>query len=113
MDERMNELTSRESLPGRVPVSDAALGHLVLRVMLGVNMGLHGLMRLGDPGAFANGIVKLFEATPLPAWSVRAFATGLPFVELAVGVGLLVGWHLRAFLLLGGCLLYTSDAADE
>ena len=90
---------------GTSTVSDAALGHFVLRAMLGVNMAVHGLSRVGDPAAFANGLVTAFASTPLPSWSVRAFALVLPFVELTVGLGLLVGWHLRVFLLLGGLTL--------
>ncbi len=86
-------------------VSDAALGHLVLRVLLGVNMAMHGLTRVGAPGAFAASMVKLFEPTPLPAVLVHAYALVLPFVELTVGLGLLAGWHLRAFLVLGGFTL--------
>jgi len=44
-------------------------------------MLVHGLGRLPKLAAFASSTVPQFSATPLPAWSVRVFATSLPFAE--------------------------------
>ncbi|WP_239014552.1 DoxX family protein [Archangium violaceum] len=100
----MNDVASKESVSttSRAALSDAALGHLVLRLVLGINIAMHGLTRVGDPAGFAQGIVNGFAQTPLPVWSVRLFGLVLPFLELVTGVGMLLGWRLRAFLLLGG-----------
>ena len=82
-------------------LDERELGHLGLRLVLGINMLVHGLVRVGSPSAFADGMVAGFEATPLPAPLVRAFALVLPFVELALGAALLLGVRLRATLFLG------------
>lgn len=87
------------------PLSDAQLAHGVLRLVFGTNLTVHGLVRVGSPGSFADALVPAFAHTPLPEWSVRAFATGLPFVELAVGLCILLGLRLRVALTLGGAVL--------
>ncbi len=85
--------------------TDAQLAHLVLRVTLGLNMAAHGAVRVGHVSDFAAALVRDFSATVLPSWSVSAFATVLPFAELAIGVGILAGVRLRATLTAGGLLL--------
>jgi thiosulfate dehydrogenase [quinone] large subunit len=87
------------------PLTDSQLAHGVLRLVFGTNITVHGLVRIGSPGGFAEALVPAFANTPLPEWSVRAFAMGLPFVELAVGLCILLGLRLRAALTLGGAVL--------
>ncbi|NMO16472.1 DoxX family membrane protein [Pyxidicoccus fallax] len=84
---------------------DRQLAHAVLRLVLGVNITLHGLVRVGAPGAFADTLVKNFAETPLPEWSVRAFALSVPFVELIVGLCILLGLRLRLALVVGGAFM--------
>ncbi|MFT3770319.1 MAG: DoxX family membrane protein [Minicystis sp.] len=85
--------------------TDAQRAHLVLRLTLGVNIAAHGLSRIASPGAFADGLARDFQATWLPAWSVRTFALGLPFVELIVGLAILAGLRTRAALAAGGLVI--------
>jgi thiosulfate dehydrogenase [quinone] large subunit len=85
--------------------TDAERAHVVLRLTLGLNIALHGLVRVGHPLDFADALVAGFAQTPLPAVLVRAFAAGLPFVETAIGVGILLGWRFRAVSALGGVVL--------
>ncbi|KFE71318.1 hypothetical protein DB31_3448 [Hyalangium minutum] len=85
-------------------ISDAALAHLGLRLVLGINIAVHGLVRVPAPVAFAEGMVKGFAETPLPAPLVLAFGVTLPFIELAVGVAVLLGLRLR-WALFGGLLV--------
>ncbi|AKV00578.1 hypothetical protein AKJ09_07241 [Labilithrix luteola] len=84
---------------------DYELGHLVLRVVVGVNILGHGLARIGSPGAFADALTHDFASTPLPSWSVRLFALTLPFLEFAVGLLVLLGLRLREALLAGGAII--------
>ncbi|WP_244238076.1 MauE/DoxX family redox-associated membrane protein [Corallococcus terminator] len=100
----MKEDPSRnpEARSGLYGLSDASLGHLVLRCVLGVNIAVHGLTRVGNPAAFAEGLVTGFSQTWLPAWSVRGFGFVLPFVELLTGLAVLLGLRLRAALVVGG-----------
>ncbi|WP_460674585.1 DoxX family protein [Larkinella ripae] len=74
---------------------------LVLRLGLGVDLGMHGLVRLPKLTKFADKMVADFAGTLLPDFFVRGFALSLPFVELAIGVLLLVGGR---FLVWGGLL---------
>ncbi len=104
----MSDVTSKESGPTATRASsfsDAALGHFILRIVLGINIAMHGLVRVGDPFGFAQGMVKGFAETPLPGWSVQLFGLVLPFVELVTGLGMLLGWRLRLFLMMGGLTL--------
>lgn len=84
---------------------DRRLAYLLLRFTLGLSILMHSLVRLPHLNAFADGLVKLFAETPLPAVVVRPFALGLVFVEAIVGVLILVGWWTRWVLLLGGAVM--------
>ena len=69
---------------------------------------------------FMAGVYKVFELTPaghvrkwflpyedtfLPTWSLWAVGLAIPFVELAAGALLLVGWRIREALLALGVVL--------
>lgn len=96
-------LQNHDTAPSHL--SDRQLAHAVLRLVFGTNITVHGLVRVGAPGSFADALVQGFANTPLPEWSVRAFAVGLPFVELAVGLCILLGLRLRLALVAGGVVL--------
>ena len=88
------------------PGSNASLAYALLRFTLGINMLLHGLVRLvPGPSGFADTLVQGFANTPLPAPLVYAFAWVLPFAEAAVGALLIVGLWTRLVLMVGGLLM--------
>jgi thiosulfate dehydrogenase [quinone] large subunit len=87
------------------PVLDRKLGYLVLRFTLGLSILMHGLVRLPHLQAFADGLVKMFGDTPLPAMLVRPFGFGLVFVETAVGLLVLVGLWTQEALLVGSAAM--------
>ena len=84
---------------------DAALGYGLLRLTLGLNLLFHSFQRWRDLGKFVEGVVHEFGQTPLPAWSVRAFAAAIPFWEPAVGLLLVLGLWTRAGLTAGALLI--------
>lgn len=84
---------------------DAALGYGLLRLTLGLNFLFHSFQRWRDLGHFVESVVADFAHTPLPAWSVRAFATAIPFWEPAVGLLLVLGLWTRAGLVAGALLI--------
>lgn len=92
---------------------DRQLAHAVLRLVLGTNIAVHGVVRVGAPASFADSLVQGFAGTPLPEWSVRAFATSLPFLELAVGLCILLGFRLRLALVLGGALMASLTLGES
>lgn len=87
------------------PWTDAQRAHLVLRLTLGANILVHGLVRIAHPGAFADATVRDFAQTPLPEWLVHLFALTVPPAELLIGLGVLLGLWLRSAVMLGGLLI--------
>ena len=86
--------------------SDASIAYAILRLTLGVNIGLRGMVRVAHgSGAFAQGIVKQMEATILPASLVYAFAFTLVWVESLVGIMLILGLQTRLALIVGGLMM--------
>ena len=94
---------SRDESPA--PSIDAALGHALLRLAVGVNFAVHSFQRWKDIGKFADGVVRDFANTPLPEWSVRGFAWMIPFWEPMVGILLILGLWTRGALVAGGLLM--------
>ena len=98
---------------------DRALGCLILRMTLGLNIALHGITRTltGSLAGFVNNTVTQFQKTPLPEWQVRAFATAVPFFEIAIGVMLLLGlatrWTLTAGALLMAALVFGTALRSD
>ena len=84
---------------------DAALGYALLRLTLGLNFLFHSYSRWHDGGKFVVGVVAGFANAPLPAWSVRAFATVIPYWEPAVGLLLVLGLWTRWALTAGALLI--------
>ena len=86
--------------------SDASIAYAILRLTLGVNIGLRGAVRIAHgTAAFAQGIVKQMEPTVLPPSAVYAFAWTLVWVESAVGLLLILGLQTRLALIVGGLMM--------
>lgn len=98
--------TSPEDTSTPIPgITNAMAGHFLLRFSLGINILGHGLVRIGNPGAFADALVQLFANTWLPSPLVRLFALLLPFIELILGALLTLGLLTRAALFTGGLVM--------
>lgn len=87
------------------PLLDRKLAYFILRFTLGVSILMHGLVRLPHLSAFADGMVRQFAETLLPATIVRPFALTLVFVEAIDGLLLLLGLWTRWALVLGTLLM--------
>ena len=90
---------------GNEVLLDRRLAFAFLRFTLGLNILMHGAVRLPILNAFVGGLVKEFAKTPLPAVAVKAFAYSLPFEEGLVGLFVLVGLWTRSALLLGALIM--------
>src|SRR5258708_36899296 len=90
---------------GNEVLLDRRLAFAFLRFTLGLNILMHGAVRLPILSAFVGGLVKEFARTPLPAGAVEAFAYSLPFAEGLVGLFVLVGLWPRSALLLGALIM--------
>jgi thiosulfate dehydrogenase [quinone] large subunit len=83
-----------------------ALSYALLRVALGVNICMHGIVRwAAGLRSFAESLLLMFQRTPLPTWSVYSFAYLLPVVEATVGACVLFGFHTRRALISGSVLM--------
>jgi len=87
------------------PLQDRKLAYVMLRFTLGLSILMHGIVRLPHLSAFADGMVKQFAETPLPAVVVRPFALTLVFAEAIIGLLLVLGLWTRWSLLLGAVLI--------
>lgn len=82
------------------------LAYALLRVMLGLNIFMHGVTRLlGGPGTFAAAMIKMFQNTILPAALVAPFAYALPWLEGTAGFLILIGLRTREALVCGALLM--------
>jgi thiosulfate dehydrogenase [quinone] large subunit len=85
---------------------DAELAYLVLRVALGFDIALHGLVRIcGHYTSFVESTVQMFASSPLPEWSVRLSTEIIPFAEAVIGVFLFLGLFTRFTALVGALLM--------
>ena len=84
----------------------------VARTILGLIFFMAGFWKVFELGALqhARGMfVEAYADTFLPAWSLWATGVAIPFVELAAGALMLLGWQRRiAALALGGVLILVT-----
>jgi thiosulfate dehydrogenase [quinone] large subunit len=86
------------------PNRDRTLAHGLARLALGVNVALHGLMRLPKIGQFAETMRQEFSQTFLPGYLVEFAGYGIVVGEASVGILLVLGLWVR-FGLSAGLLL--------
>jgi thiosulfate dehydrogenase [quinone] large subunit len=81
-------------------------GYLMLRVTMGINMLIHGLVRFGSNyKPFVEGMVGRFRETILPEALVTGFAYSVPVTEFIIGTLLVLGLFTRLGLGLGALLM--------
>jgi thiosulfate dehydrogenase [quinone] large subunit len=100
---------------------DKELAHGLARLGLGVNIALHGFVRLPKLASFAAGMEKEFAKTVLPGSLVYGMGCGIAIGEAIIGSLLVLGLLLRPalvagmllmiLLLAGVCLLEKWDVA--
>jgi len=86
--------------------TDAQLAYALFRLTFGVSMAMHGVRRiLSGVRQFADKTTMDFAHTMLPSTLVWLFGVALPFVELTVGILLLLGLFTRVALVFGALLM--------
>jgi len=82
---------SKELRPWNEDISRA---YVLSRVTLGLNICLHGVVRLiKGLHSFAESLVPLFAKTPLPSWIVYDFLYVLPILEALWVQPFCLGWR--------------------
>lgn len=97
-----------------------ALAYLFLRLSIGISFLGHGIVRLPKISAFRNWMIDLFKTSLMPEAFTYLFASVLPFVELLLGILLVIGWRTReayiigfaviCALIFGSCLIENWEA---
>jgi len=104
---------------GGASSGDTVAAYTILRVSFGANIMLHGVSRiLMGHAAFLAYLTHYFEKTTvIPASILPAFATVQPWVELVLGLLLLLGLFTRFALIGGGivitCLVIGTNLAQD
>ena len=83
------------------------LGYLVARCLMGLNLLMHGAVRLPKLEAWSTGTAETFAHTFLPPRLVLLTAILIPCVELLVGICLFLGLFTRFGIMLGWLLIFT------
>ena len=92
---------------------DRQLAYGLLRLILGMNILIHGVSRLYmGVKDFAQALVPLFAKTPLPPGAVYAYASALPIVETLIGLCVLFGFGSRYAYVFGLLLIASLTFGD-
>ena len=94
------------------------LAQLVLRIGLGINMLMHGLVRIPKLSEFVSKTAGGFAQTILPPLLTKSFLYTLPFVELTSGILILLGgqfskWGYFVGGLTVGALLFGTTLKED
>lgn len=75
--------------------------YLLARLPIGVSFLGHGVARIPKISAFAEGMAQTFQDSILPHPLILVFGHGLPFLELFLGIFLLLGLAIRFCTIVG------------
>lgn len=78
---------------------------VLLRVAMGINILVHGAVRLPKISKFRDWMVKFYADTPMPSTVTSVFATVLPFIEFTIGILLILGIFTQKTLNAGAILI--------
>lgn len=88
------------------PISNAQWAYALARIGFGLNIALHGWVRVPAFSAFEAHLLKQFAQSPLPDGLVSATAYGIVAGETIFGTLILLGLSLRWALIGGGVLMW-------
>ena len=77
------------------------IAYALFRFALGLDMFLHGVMRLPALSAWVDTQTQLFANSFLPTFMVRGFLFVLPIPEAIIGAILMIGFFTREALIAG------------
>lgn len=84
---------------------DRKIAYLFVRLSMAVSMLTHGIVRLPKLTAFSDGMVAQFNRSMLSEGLVRPWAYAVPWIELVLGITLLLGLFTRVSAIAGAVLL--------
>lgn len=89
-------------------MKNEVLAYTLFRLFMGLNLFLHGSVRVGpNYRPFIESTQATFAGTLLPSWAVTVEAALIPGVELAIGTLLILGYKTRLTLIVSMGLMAT------
>ena len=98
MAQVLDTATTTPPAKGRLRDADITLAYALARIGLGVNIMLHGWMRIPAIGAFQTRLHEQFAATFLPVFLLDIASYCILFTEAIIGPFLIVGLFTRQAL---------------
>ncbi|KAB7732899.1 DoxX family membrane protein [Rudanella paleaurantiibacter] len=89
-------------------LTNGQLAALILRIGLGVNMLLHGAVRLPNLSATVEKMAAGFAGTILPDMVTKGFLYSVSFIEILIGLAILIGGPFGRWGYFAGGLLMTA-----
>jgi thiosulfate dehydrogenase [quinone] large subunit len=91
---------------GRTSATDRRIAYMLLRIVFGVNIFLHGISRLvGDHAALLAYLSQQMAKAPISKSLLPPFAAALPWTEATIGLLLLLGLFTRFALVAGSIVM--------
>lgn len=84
---------------------DLILAYTFLRIIFGINLFVHGLVRIGNIPGFVQSQIGLYEGLPVPSFLIAGPAFLIPIVEFIIGLLMIVGLETRKAIIAGSLLM--------
>ena len=104
-------------------MDNKALAIMLMRISFGINYAFHGIVRIPNLSKFVAGMEKMFEPTPLPIFTVTIVAYIIPFLEIVLGLLLILNkftretiiaiFALMNVLIIGSCFAQKWDIVGQ
>jgi thiosulfate dehydrogenase [quinone] large subunit len=90
----------------RTPSSSSEIAYSLFRITFGVNIFLHGVMRLvTGHAAFLAYVTEQMQGAAVPSWFLPSFSYALPYMEGSAGLLLVLGLFTRSGLIAGTLII--------
>lgn len=98
-------------------MNNKKLAYFLLRIIVGVSMFGHGLVRLPKIDAFSSGMAEKFVGSIIPQFVVEPFGYLLTIAEFVIGIFLILGLFTKQNLVAGTivmiALVFGSSAVEN
>ncbi|WP_326983555.1 DoxX family protein [Chryseobacterium sp. MYb264] len=98
-------------------MKDFKTAFFLLRLPIAISLLGHGLVRIPKLSVFSDWMVTTMGKSMIPQLIIIPFSYALPFIEIALGIILLIGWQFRnsiyASLILMSILIFGSCTIEN
>ena len=98
-------MLTKEITTVQLRTPDIVIAYTLLRLVLGINIFVHGLVRIGDIPGFVQSQVALYKDIAIPDFMIAGPAFLIPIIELIAGFLMIIGLKTRNALIAGFALM--------